>query len=277
MVYQFNNIRSGRLFIFLVVILTIVCTGFFYTTKTLNFYILFELSIPPTLFIIILYGYQPEKLSSRSYLVLYTVLSSLPILLILVNIPAHLFHLNPNISLYIILSVTFGFTVKTPMYLVHMWLPKAHVEAPVAGSMVLAGVILKLGRYGLLVFLPLFLHWVLYFYLCVSVVGGFICCLSCVRQWDIKGLIAYSSVVHIGVVTVGLVTGRELGFCCGLVMMIAHGVCSPLLFGVAFFIYGNSHTRVLPHNRGYLGSPLLVCVLFCLLAVNIGLPPFLNV
>ena len=277
LIYHFNKVYTGSIFILLSVLLTVVCLCFFCTCKTLNFYLFFEFSIPPTLFIIILYGYQPEKLSARSYLVLYTVLSSLPMLLVLLSLPNYLFYVQPSHSFHTIVALSFGFIVKTPIYLVHVWLPKAHVEAPVAGSIVLAGVLLKLGRYGLLVFLPLFIHTLLHFYLCLSVVGGVVCCHTCARQWDIKGLIAYSSVVHMGVVTVGFVTGRELGYCCGMVIVIAHGVCSPLLFGVAFYLYENSHTRVLRHNRGNVYSPTVALILLCLLVVNIGVPPFINV
>lgn len=97
------------------------------------------------------------------------------------------------------------------------------------------------------------------------------------RQWDTKGLIAYSSIVHMGVVSVGLVTGSELGYHCGLVMVIAHGVCSPLLFGIAFYLYTNSSSRLLVHNRGLLRSPIAATIIFALLAVNIGVPPFVNV
>ena len=151
------------------------------------------------------------------------------------------------------------------------------MEAPVAGSIVLAGVLLKLGRYGLLVFLPKYIHNLLFIYIYLSVIGGVICRFICARQWDAKGLIAYSSVVHMGVVRVGLVCGRELGYSCALVIMVAHGICSPLLFGVAFYLYENSHTRLLSQNRGNLGAPLVTFFIFVLLAVNIGVPPFLNV
>lgn len=143
--------------------------------------------------------------------------------------------------------------------------------------MVLAGVLLKLGSYGLLVFLPVYIHSLLYFYMYLSVIGGVICSFICVRQWDVKSLIAYSSVVHIGVVSVGLVCGREVGYRSALIIMVAHGICSPLLFGVAFYLYENSHTRVLHHNRGNLRAPLVTFIIFALLAVNMGLPPFLNV
>lgn len=83
--------------------------------------------------------------------------------------------------------------------------------------------------------------------------------------------------MHIGVVGVGVVSGSELGYYCALVMVIAHGICSPLLFGLAFFLYTCSHTRLLAQNRGGLSSPIVCLFLFILLSVNIGLPPFLNV
>lgn len=146
-----------------------------------------------------------------------------------------------------------------------------------AGSIILAGVLLKLGSYGLILFLPFVAHNLLIFYLFLSVVGGVLCSFTCARQWDSKGLIAYSSVVHMGVVRVGVVAGRELGYYCALVIVIAHGVCSPLLFGLAFYLYSGRHTRLLAQNRGGLFAPLVCFFVISLLAVNMGLPPFLNV
>lgn len=151
------------------------------------------------------------------------------------------------------------------------------MEAPVAGSIILAGVLLKLGSFGLMVFVPFFTHKLLIIYLYVSVIGGVLCSFTCARQWDAKGLIAYSSVVHMGVVSVGIVAGRELGYYCAMVIIVGHGVCSPLLFGLAFFLYSSSHTRLLAQNRGGLSTPLVCFFIFSLLAVNMGLPPFLNV
>ena len=101
--------------------------------------------------------------------------------------------------------------VKTPLYLVHLWLPKAHVEAPVAGSMALAGVLLKLGSYGAIVFCPFLRRDVMAFYILISAVGSVYCSLICLVNHDMKGLIAYSSIVHIGVVAMGLMRNREMG------------------------------------------------------------------
>lgn len=166
--------------------------------------------------------------------------------------------------------------VKRPLYLVHMWLPKAHVEAPVGASMALAGILLKLGSYGLLIFCPLLLHPVFALYLVLALLGAVACSRVCSRHWDTKSLIAFSSVVHMGVVTLGVRMGTELGYLRAFLMVVAHGLCSPLLFGIAYLFYSHSHRRLLVANRGRLASPVSVLTLFLLLAVNLGVPPFLN-
>lgn len=172
--------------------------------------------------------------------------------------------------------MTIGFIVKTPLYLVHVWLPKAHVEAPVAGSIVLAGVLLKLGRYGLIVFCPLVKTSVLLIYLSLSILGSILCRIICVRQWDLKSMIAYSSVVHMGVVTVGVVRGSELGYFCRIIMVVAHGVCSPIMFALVYLVYSSSHTRTISRNKGNLATPIISFFLFLTLAINMGVPPSLN-
>ena len=140
----------------------------------------------------------------------------------------------------------------------------------------LAGILLKLGRYGLLLFAPRLVAGVLYLYLSLRVWGGIFCRLLCLRQADLKGLIAYSSVVHIGVVTVGVISGTELGYVCALLMMIAHGLCSPMLFAVAFVVYNSSHRRVINNNKGSLATPALTFFVFLSVAINIGVPPRIN-
>lgn len=101
--------------------------------------------------------------------------------------------------------------------------------------MVLAGVLLKLGTYGLLLFLPMIVHnYLLTFYLGMSLIGSSVRALICLRQGDIKVLIAYSSVVHIGVVNLGLIRGTEMGYSCGLIIVLSHGLCSPFIFAFAY-------------------------------------------
>merc|ERR1712002_31175 len=225
---------------------------------------------------ILLFGYQPEKLQAGQYLLLYTVLASLPLLLSLLTIARYLGWLAPGAEFFLGVTLTLGFIVKRPLYLTHIWLPKAHVEAPVAARIALAGVLLKLGSYGLLLFGSLLLHPVMLLYIVISLLGSIACRLVCTRQWDAKRLIAFSSVVHMGVVTVGVAVGRELSYLCAVIMVLAHGVCSPLLFVIAYRFYLASHSRLLVSNRGRLSAPLAVLGPFFLLAVNMGVPPFLN-
>jgi len=137
-------------------LLGLVCISFFSVRRGLRFYILFELSLLPTLGMVLLYGYQPEKLRAGGHLLLYTALSSLPLLLLLINLPPY-FSFWGNAEAVgggAAIALTLAFIVKRPMYGVHLWLPKAHVEAPVAGRMALAGILLKLGSFGLYLVLP---------------------------------------------------------------------------------------------------------------------------
>lgn len=142
--------------------------------------------------------------------------------------------------------------------------------------MILAGVLLKLGSYGLIVVLPLVDGTLLYVYLYITLVGSVVCCCACARHWDCKGLIAYSSVVHIGVVTVGLLSGRELGYFCALLIIVGHAVCSPILFLYASRLYASTHTRLLSQNRGNIANPMSSTFCFVFLAVNMGVPPFVG-
>ena len=261
-----RNSRISTLFI-LLLISVLLCLK---TKSLLLFYVFFEASVLPITLILFLYGYQPEKLQASIFLLLYTVTRSLPLLIVILLGPPERTSLA-----FLALPITLAFIVKSPMYLFHTWLPKAHVEAPVGGSIVLAGVLLKLGRYGLLIFLPsVKMNSLLALYLSLSVIGSVVCSLICIRQGDMKLLIAYSSVVHIGVVSLGYLRGTEMGYTCGLMMVFAHGVCSPFLFAFSFTLYQNSHSRLITNNAG--AWPLPMAILITLVSLNIGLPPRLG-
>jgi len=138
--------------------------------------------------------------------------------------------------------------------------------------MVLAGVLLKLGTYGLLIFLPyITLNNLLSFYMGTSFIGSIVGSLICLRQGDMKLLIAYSSVVHIGVINLGLIRGREIGYTCAQLMVLSHGLCSPFLFAFSYWIYVSSHSRLLLNNSS--AWPLSAGLLFCLVSLNIRVPP----
>lgn len=282
-----NNFFSIFVIVNLFLLLFLIIT--FSATDFLLFYIRFEMSLIPTLILILGWGYQPERIQAGVYILFYTLAFSLPLLISLLV----LFYKSNRLVICLRRSVEgsyirviwyfatiVAFLVKLPIYTLHLWLPKAHVEAPLAGSIILAGVLLKLGGYGLVRVLVLFQVINLsYAWLWVSLglVGGFVISLICLRQVDMKSLIAYSSVAHIGLVLCGLVIFSWWGYMGAVVVMVGHGLCSSGLFCLANIVYERVGRRSLVIVKGLLSFiPRIGLWWFLLRIRNIASPPSLN-
>ena len=251
------------------------------------FYVFFESVLIPMFIIIGVWGSRERRIRAAYMFFLYTLLGSVLMLLAIL----YIYYQAGTTDYQILLTTTFdpevqkllwlaffaSFAVKVPMLPVHIWLPEAHVEAPTAGSVILAGVLLKLGSYGFLRFsLPLFPYASVYFtpfiysFACIAVIYT---SLTAIRQTDLKRIIAYASVAHMNLVLIGMFVYNLQGLEGSILQQLSHGLVSGALFLCVGVIYDRHHTRLVKYYSGLAHTmPIYIAIFMFFSMANIALP-----
>ena len=261
--------------------------GVFCTLDLLLFYILFESVLIPMFMIIGIWGSRERKIRAAYFFFLYTLLGSVLMLLGILYIYTLVgttdyetllaFSLSPLEQKVLWLTFFASFATKVPMLPMHIWLPEAHVEAPTAGSVILAGVLLKLGTYGFIRFsLPLFPEASIYFTPLVysmAAIAVVYTSLTAIRQTDLKRIIAYTSVAHMNLVIIGLFSFNVIGVEGALLQSLSHGFVASALFLVIGVLYDRHHTRMVKYYGGLVHvMPIFSWVFLVFTMANIALP-----
>lgn len=261
--------------------------GVFCVLDLLLFYIFFESVLIPMFLIIGIWGSRERKIRAAYFFFLYTLLGSVLMLLSVL----YIYYQVGTTDYEVLLSFSFSsleqkimwfaffasFATKVPMVPVHLWLPEAHVEAPTAGSVILAGVLLKLGTYGFIRFsFPLFPEACFFFspfVYAMSVVGIVYTSLTAIRQSDFKRIIAYTSVAHMNLVMIGLFSFNVIGLEGAILQSLSHGFVASALFLIIGVVYDRHHTRMVKYYGGLVHTmPIYIFIFLFFTMANIGLP-----
>ena len=264
----------------------------FVSLDLMLFYVFFESVLPILFILLIVYGHGSDRVRSALYLFLYTLAGSLPMLLAILSIYSNvgstdfqlisLHEINLDSQKWLWICFFIAFAVKTPLYPFSIWLPKAHADSPLGGSIILAATILKLATYGMLRilinFLPDATNYFNPFVQTIAIVTLIYSSLATIVQQDTKSLIAYSSVCHVSVMVLGFFSNTIQGIEGAILLSLAHGLVSPALFiCVGGVVYDRLHTRNIPYIRGLANvMPVFTILFFIFTLANTGLPLTIN-
>jgi len=285
--------KNVKGFMALMLLLETAMLGAFISLDLFLFYIFWELMLIPMYFMIGIWG-GANRIYAAVKFFIYTAVGSLLMLVAIIFLYYYAVQtgaaingfsitdfynlgLHPELQKWLFLAFAFSFAIKVPMFPVHTWLPDAHTEAPTAGSVILAAVMLKMGTYGYLRFaMPLFpdaLQHYLPWLAALSVIGIIYGALVAMMQKDVKKLVAYSSVSHLGFVMLGLFALNSIGVSGAILQMINHGISTGALFLIVGFIYERRHTRLISEFGGLSRQMPVFAVIFMIVTLSsIGLP-----
>lgn len=265
--------------LFLSYLLVLISIIFFFSFNIIILYIFFELSIFPIIVIILGYGAQIEKINSSYYLLFYAAFCSFPFLFIYIiyNLDLSFVYFDKVISWELVFFLLLGFLIKFPVYFLHLWLPKAHVEAPTTARILLAGLLLKLGTAGFLRVIKSFSFLHSNFWFFISFIGIILGAFSCIFQSDSKSLAAYSSITHMGFLLMCLLFLSIEGKVSSLILILAHGYTSTLIFYFIGELYHITGSRIVYYLNRLFNISFIVGIFFILTFLrNAGVPPSLS-
>jgi NADH-quinone oxidoreductase subunit M len=279
-------------YLFFMLVLETGMLGAFVALDLFLFYVFWEVMLVPMYFLIGIWG-GPRRIYAALKFVVYTMAGSLPMLVAIIYLAIRYAHVHQSLTfdwmqlhdlrlpiaeqIWLFLAFALSFAIKVPLFPFHTWLPDAHVEAPTAGSVILAGVLLKMGTYGFLRFaIPLFPDATLALapvMIALAVIGIIYGAAVAMMQADIKKLVAYSSVSHLGFVVLGLFALNLQGIQGGIYQMISHGLSTGALFLLVGMLYDRRHTRMIADFGGlWRQVPVFSALLLIVTFASIGLP-----